>query len=89
MSDTTKDAFKLVERELVKFGSYENAKKMLNKYMIGSSYDQEMVEKILVILVTEFRHVVEKMSSSLPDDEVEAAASISRRASYKPRTKSA
>jgi len=87
MSDAAKDAFRLVERELVKFGSYENARKMLNKYMIGSSYDQEMTEKILVILVTEFRHVVEKLSSSLPEDEAEAAASLSRKASYKPRAK--
>ena len=85
MSNTTKDAFRLVERELVKFGSYENTKKMLNKYMIGSSYDEEMVEKILVILVSEFRHVIERLSSVLPEDDTEAAAVVSRRASSKPR----
>ena len=88
MSNTTKDAFRLVERELVKFGSYDNAKKLLNKYMIGSSYDEEMVEKILVILTTEFRHVIEKLSSVLPEDDTEAAAVVSRRASSKPRTRS-
>lgn len=87
MSNTTKDAFRLVERELVKFGSYENAKKLLSKYMIGSSYDEEMVEKVLVILTTEFRHVIEKLSSVLPEDDTEAAAVVSRRASSKPRTR--
>jgi hypothetical protein len=55
--------------------------------MIGSSYDQEMVEKILVILTSEFRHVIEKLSSVLPEDDVEAAAVVSRRASSKPRAK--
>ena len=87
MSNTTKDAFRLVERELVKFGSYENAKKLLNKYMIGSSYDEEMVEKVLVILTSEFRHVIEKLSSVIPEDDTEAAAVVSRRASSKPRVR--
>lgn len=84
---TSKDVFKLVERELLKFASYDNAKKVLAKYMIGSSYDKDMLEKILVILSTEFRHEIEKISRSLPEDDVEADAAIGRKASFKPRSK--
>jgi hypothetical protein len=87
MSNTSKDAFKIVEKELIKFGSYENAKKILSKYMIGSSYDQEMVEKILVILVAEFRREIERLNGNLPEDDAEAALVIERKASSKPRQK--
>jgi cell division GTPase FtsZ len=80
MSKTAKETLRVVERELLKFGSYEHAKKLLNKYMIGSDYNQEMVEKILVILVAEFRHEIEKISGNLPDDAVEAAAVVERKA---------
>lgn len=85
--NTSKDVFRLVERELLKFASYDNAKKVLAKYMIGSSYDRDMVEKVLVILATEFRHEIEKMSGSLPDDDIEAAAAIERKVAYKARSK--
>ena len=80
MSKTAKDALKIVERELIKFSSYESVRSILSKYSIGQ-YDEDLVEKLLVILSTEFRHKLEKMSSDLPDDDVEAAAVISRRAS--------
>lgn len=80
MSNTAKDALKLVEKELLKFSSYESVKSILSKYSIGQ-YDEALVEKLLVILSTEFRHKIEKMSVNLPDDDVEAAAIISRRAS--------
>lgn len=82
-SNATKDAFRLVERRLVAFGSYSHVRSLLDKYMIGSSYDQELVEKILVILVAEFRQELSKLSGNLPDDEAEAAAVASRRASGK------
>lgn len=82
MSKTVKDSFKLVERELIKFGSYENVRSTLSKYSIGQ-YDKDLVEKLLVILTTEFRHKIEKLSSDLPDDDVEAAFVVGRRAASK------
>ena len=82
MSNAVKDSFRLVERELIKFSSYENVKSILSKYSIGQ-YDKELVEKLLVILSTEFRHKIEKLSSDLPDDDVEASAVVSKRASSK------
>lgn len=82
MTNTTKDAFRIVEKELTKFGSYENVRSMLSKYMVGQ-YDQQVVEKLLVILIAEFRHRIEKLSTSLPDDETEASAIIEKRAASK------
>jgi len=82
MSNTTKDAFRIVEKELSKFCSYDNVKSVLSKYMIGK-YDPELVEKLLVILGTEFRHNLERLTSNLPDDNVEAAAVVSRKAANK------
>jgi hypothetical protein len=79
MSNTTKNAFKIVEKELIKFSSYENVKSILSKYMIGG-YDKELVEKLLVILSTEFRHNIERMSTNLPEDDTEAAAIVNKRA---------
>lgn len=87
MSDSVRNTFNLIERELIKFGSYENAKRLLNKYMIGSSYDKEMTEKILVILVSEFRHEIDRMKNALPEDDVEAAASVERKVSNKRASK--
>ena len=80
MSNTTKNAFRIVEKELIKFSSYDNVKSILSKYMIGA-YDKELVEKLLVILATEFRHNIERMSTNLPEDDTEAAAIVSKRAS--------
>jgi hypothetical protein len=74
----------MVEKELTKFASYDNVRSILSKYMIGS-YDQALVEKLLVILASEFRHNIERLSSHLPDDEVEAAAVISKKANNKRR----
>lgn len=82
MSNATKDAFKIVEKELNKFCSYDNVKSVLSKYMIGG-YDQQLVEKLLVILGIEFRHNLERLTSNLPDDNVEAAAVVSRKAASK------
>ena len=82
MSNTTKDAFRIVEKELNKFCSYDNVKSVLSKYMIGS-YDQALVEKLLVILGTEFRRNIERLSTNLPDDDVEAAAVVSKKAAHK------
>lgn len=79
MSNTTRDAFRIVEKELIKFASYDNVRSILSKYMIGS-YDQALVEKLLVILASEFRHNIERLSSNLPDDEVEAAAVVNKKA---------
>lgn len=86
MSKTVKDSFKLVERELIKFGSYESVRSTLSKYSIGQ-YDKDLVEKLLVILTTEFRHKIEKLSSDLPDDDTEAAFVVSRRASSTRKSK--
>lgn len=83
MANKSIETLRLVERELLKFGSYENANKILSKYMIGSSYDKEMVEKILVILVAEFRQQLERMGKALPEDEAEAEAAIERKISRK------
>lgn len=80
MSNATRDAFRIVEKELIKFASYDNVRSILSKYMIGA-YDKELVEKLLVILASEFRHNIERLSSHLPDDEVEAAAVVSKKAS--------
>lgn len=89
MSKTTKETLRVVERELIKFGSYEHAKKLLDKYMIGSDYNRDMVEKILVILVAEFRHEIERLSSNLPDDEAEAAFIVEHKAAGKRRPRRA
>jgi diphthamide synthase subunit DPH2 len=86
MSNTVKDSLKLVERELIRFASYENVRSVLSKYSIGQ-YDKDLVEKLLVILTTEFRHKIEKMSSNLPEDDVEASFVVSRRAASKPASR--
>ena len=82
MSNAARDAFQIVERELSKFSSYENVRSILSKYSIGQ-YDKELVEKLLVILATEFRHKIENLSTKLPDDEAEAAAAIQRKVASK------
>jgi hypothetical protein len=82
MSNAAKDAFVIVERELLKFSSYENVRSILSKYSIGQ-YDKDLVEKLLVILSTEFRRKIENLNTNLPDDEVEAMAVIQRKAAAK------
>jgi len=82
MENTAKDTLVMIERELIKFASYDNVKSMLSKYMVGS-YDQDTVEKLLVILSSEFRKVLERVEDNLPDDDVEAAAVVARRSSPK------
>ena len=78
MSNAAKDSLRIVERELLKFGSYENVRSILSKYSIGN-YDKDLVEKLLVIFVAEFRHKIESLSGNLPDDEAEANAAIERK----------
>jgi hypothetical protein len=82
MSNAAKDAFQIVEKELLKFSSYENVRSILSKYSIGQ-YDKELVEKLLVILSTEFRRKMEGLASRLPDDEAEASAVVQRKAADK------
>jgi len=79
MNNTAKSTLKIVEKELTKFSSYENVRSILSKYSIGS-YDKDLVEKLLVILSTEFRHNLERIGTNLPDDEAEAAVVVGRRA---------
>jgi hypothetical protein len=80
MENTAKATLKLVEKELAKFSSYENVKSILSKYSVGA-YDKEIVEKLLVILSTEFRRNLEKIASNLPEDDAEASVVVNRRAS--------
>ena len=80
MDNTAKSTLKLVEKELIKFSSYESVRSTLSKYSIGA-YDKDLVEKLLVILATEFRHNLERIGSNLPDDDTEASVVVNRRAS--------
>jgi len=80
MENTAKSTIKLVEKELAKFSSYENVRSILSKYSVGA-YDKEVVEKLLVILSTEFRRNLEKIASNLPEDDAEASVVVNRRAS--------
>lgn len=80
MDNTAKATLRLVEKELTKFSSYESVRSTLSKYSIGA-YDKVLVEKLLVILATEFRHNLERIGSNLPEDDTEAAVVVNRRAS--------
>lgn len=84
MDNTAKSTLKLVEKELIKFSSYESVRSTLSKYSIGA-YDKELVEKLLVILATEFRHNLERIGSGLPEDDTEASVVVNRRASSNKR----
>lgn len=80
MSNTANDVFKIVEAELIKFGSAENTRKVLSKYMIGFNGDPEVIERVFTILSSEFRQTIEKIRLSLPEDDVEAAAFVENKA---------
>jgi hypothetical protein len=67
----------LLEKELLAFASDNNAKKLLLKYSVN--LDDEKMQKALVIWSTEFRHVLEKWTASLPEDAAEAEHVLSRK----------
>jgi hypothetical protein len=67
----------LLEKEILRFSSDNNARKILSKYSVN--LDEEKMQKALVIWSTEFRHLLEKWRESLPDDPVEAEAFLARK----------
>ena len=80
MSNTANDVFKIVEAELIKFGSAENTRKVLSKYMIGFNGDPQVIERVFTILSAEFRQTIEKIRTSLPEDDIEAAVFVENKA---------
>lgn len=75
------EAFILIENELLKFASYDNVRKVLSSYGVyGKGIEDDQLERILVVLTTEFRHVLEKYRGKLPEDSVEAIAKVEKSA---------
>lgn len=74
--------FKLMENELLKMASYENVRSILSSYGVSTiNIDDEVLERILVILITEVRHTIEKFRERIPEGESEADGFIEKSAS--------
>jgi len=82
---TPQDVLKLVEKELLKLGSHKNVEIMMQGYLVPKP-DEKALMGAVVILIAELRHKIEKIREKLPEDPVEAANLIAKRAKRKPKT---
>lgn len=73
--------FKLMENELLKMASYENVRSILSSYGVSTiNIDDDTLERILVILITEVRHTIEKFRSRIPEGEAEGEGFVDKSA---------
>mgnify|MGYP003474490145 FL=1 len=71
---------RVIEHELLKFGSYKNIQSTLSKYMVGYLPEQEQLEKVAVILAAEMRAAIGKMAVEFSGDANESRAKFLKRA---------
>lgn len=74
-----KDMIKLIENELMKFGSFKNVKSMLAKYMVGNKVPDDQLQTVTVIILAEVRAMVAKLADDFDGEPNEARAKFLKR----------
>lgn len=74
-----KDMLKLIEHELMKFGSFKNVQSMLAKYMVGNKVPDDQLQTVAVILLAEVRAMVSKLADEFDGEPNEARAKFLKR----------